>query len=543
MSTDIRASVSIAALATSSVKPETSLQNPLFALGGDSAFPRMLAEQTRTRSEPPAAPERDEASPRTEPEAASRPASGKDLPARDTPPRDPPSRAAGDTPAHDSRCTDKKTDGDAEAEPVSAEATASPVKKTEETETAAEENEAALATALVPPVVVPAAPAPVTTESTEAPAAVALSLSVTTSNEVETAAPEISGVTDAVPSLAVATDAPDQTDAAAATGQPPSDSQAAEAVLANRLPLLPENTAISSEAVAAPPATTLPAATPAPLPVVTENALPLAEAVASTVPPPVTPARPRPLPAATEPPAMTATETTAESVVPDTVQGQEQMATARDAATRTPTPRTGGEALLFKEQLTALAQQMVSSDSASAAAGSAKKSDSVTDVKSFSFARNLDQLSTARTNTGKTLSTGIQTPLGSREWAGELGQRLVMMVSSKLKSAEIHLNPKDLGPVEVRIRMHEDKAHVVFTSQVVQTREALEQAVPRLREMLDQNGVALGNVNVQDQGAQYSRQQQGQTAGTRQEPGTDTDDSRVATTIVRREQGLVDYYA
>lgn len=200
----------------------------------------------------------------------------------------------------------------------------------------------------------------------------------------------------------------------------------------------------------------------------------------------------------------------------------------------------------LKEQLAALAQQFKGNGDSQSKPDS-HKSDATSDIKPVVVGRALEQLGNARVDAARPLSTGIQTLVGQKEWAGELGQRLVMMVSSKLKSAEIHLNPKDLGPMEVRIRMHEDRAHVVFTSQVAQTREALEQAVPRLREMLDQQGVALGNVDVQDQGARHSHQQEqlaerrDGSAGTKSGAGSPADESVVTT--IRRPLGLVDYYA
>lgn len=198
----------------------------------------------------------------------------------------------------------------------------------------------------------------------------------------------------------------------------------------------------------------------------------------------------------------------------------------------------------FKEQLAALAQQMEAGGKAATGVAAESKTDTASDVKGVAFTRTLEQLSGARGESAKPLSTGIQTPLTSKEWAGEMGQRLVMMVSSKIKSAEIHLNPKDLGPVEVRIRMHEDKAHVVFTSQVAQTREALEQAMPRLREMLDQNGVTLGNANVQDHGAQHSHQrQQHDSHGSGGQRDALAVDDTGPVNIVKRDIGLVDFYA
>lgn len=223
----------------------------------------------------------------------------------------------------------------------------------------------------------------------------------------------------------------------------------------------------------------------------------------------------------------------------------EKNAEARAELSRQQLAAGGERQQGIRDQLAALVQQVTGAADQAQKKAEKSKTDAVTDSKPTVFSRTLEQFSAARTEPGKPVSTGIQTPVGQREWAGELGQRLVMMVSSKLKSAEIHLNPKELGPVEVRIRMHEDKAHVVFSSQVAQTRDALEQAVPRLREMLDQNGVALGNVDVRDQGAQHShaqdqfgRNQQGRNGGA-EVAETDAE----ATPAPVRMVGLVDYYA
>ena len=93
--------------------------------------------------------------------------------------------------------------------------------------------------------------------------------------------------------------------------------------------------------------------------------------------------------------------------------------------------------------------------------------------------------------------------------------------------------------------MQQEQAHVVFSSQVLQTREALEQALPRLREMFDQNGVDLANVDVRDQDAQQSQQRQSQQAqdGKSWQGEDQADDIETSETEVTLSQGLVDYYA
>ncbi|MGD9788685.1 MAG: flagellar hook-length control protein FliK [Sulfuricellaceae bacterium] len=104
----------------------------------------------------------------------------------------------------------------------------------------------------------------------------------------------------------------------------------------------------------------------------------------------------------------------------------------------------------------------------------------------------------------------IQQPVGAPGWSGELGQKVVWMVGQQKQSAELQLNPPNLGPLEVRISLNQDQMSATFVSHHAAVREAIEAALPRLREMLADNGIALGNVSV---GAEsFAQQQQQQQA-------------------------------
>ncbi|MEE2730503.1 MAG: flagellar hook-length control protein FliK [Pseudomonadota bacterium] len=164
------------------------------------------------------------------------------------------------------------------------------------------------------------------------------------------------------------------------------------------------------------------------------------------------------------------------------------------------------------------------------------------------FQRSLEQMGRAAGRpTTANMPTAMQSPLQSREWAGEMTQRLVMMVSTKLSSARIQLNPQEMGTIDVKVAVKHDQAHVVFTSQVAPTRDALEQAIPRLREMMEQNGVALGDVDVRDQGARESHDQAGgqQRRGERAAESAAASDDGAESTATNSSValGLVDYYA
>ncbi len=93
----------------------------------------------------------------------------------------------------------------------------------------------------------------------------------------------------------------------------------------------------------------------------------------------------------------------------------------------------------------------------------------------------------------------LNTPLTSSGWGDELSQKIVWMTTQREQIAELRLNPPNLGPLEVVISVSDDQATALFTSQHAAVRHAVEQALPRLREMLAESGITLGNATVSDQ--------------------------------------------
>lgn len=106
----------------------------------------------------------------------------------------------------------------------------------------------------------------------------------------------------------------------------------------------------------------------------------------------------------------------------------------------------------------------------------------------------------------------IDRPVGSPGWGGDLGQKVVWMVGQQKQSAELQLNPPNLGPLEVRLTLNQDQMTATFVSHHAEVRDAIETAMPRLREMLADNGIALGNVMVGAESFAQQQQQQQQAA-------------------------------
>ncbi len=168
---------------------------------------------------------------------------------------------------------------------------------------------------------------------------------------------------------------------------------------------------------------------------------------------------------------------------------------------------------------------------------------------------NLTTLSAEAKGSGESKSlmqASINTPFSQQAaWGEEVGSRVKWMVSSQVQSAELKMNPSHLGPVEVKISVQNDQTTIHFSAQNGAVREALDSAMPRLREMLADNGVNLADVDVSDQSfaqQQKSFEQGRDAAGDEYASGEELDDE-VAGTMVSDEgemllsSKMVDYYA
>ncbi len=93
----------------------------------------------------------------------------------------------------------------------------------------------------------------------------------------------------------------------------------------------------------------------------------------------------------------------------------------------------------------------------------------------------------------------VREPVGSPRWADAIGSRLVLMSMRGQQEGSLTLTPEHLGPVEVQISVSKDTANVWFGAQHADTRAALADAMPRLRELLAASGLSLGQSGVSEQ--------------------------------------------
>jgi flagellar hook-length control protein FliK len=150
-----------------------------------------------------------------------------------------------------------------------------------------------------------------------------------------------------------------------------------------------------------------------------------------------------------------------------------------------------------------------------------------------------------------TLVPGQPVQIQQSGWSEAVVDRVMWLSSQNLKSAEIQLDPAELGRMEVRIDMNNDQAQVTFVSQHAAVRDVLEGQMQRLRDMFTQQGMTM-DVNVSDQsrGWRGEGSSDGHSRGGAGAGGSGSNDDEVvrgtmeiSTGRAAGGRGLVDYYA
>ncbi|OEG74572.1 hypothetical protein BEL05_19250 [Shewanella colwelliana] len=127
-------------------------------------------------------------------------------------------------------------------------------------------------------------------------------------------------------------------------------------------------------------------------------------------------------------------------------------------------------------------------------------------------------------------------------------QQLVAMVSQGVQHAEIRLDPPELGQMMVRIQVQGDQTQVQFHVMQNQTKDIVEQALPRLREMLAEQGMQLTDSNVshggggQGQGDTDSSDSQGDRLQSEMDELSAEESLLVSNSSTSYRSGI-DYYA
>ena len=159
----------------------------------------------------------------------------------------------------------------------------------------------------------------------------------------------------------------------------------------------------------------------------------------------------------------------------------------------------------------------------------------------------------ALTVQGETISLPVQANIAEKfshpDWGKGMGEKVVWMVNQNIRSAELRLNPAHLGPIEVRIDMDDEQVSIAFSSRYAPVREAMELALPRLREMFDENGLNLTEADIsqhsfaeQREAASGKKIEQKSDLSGGQSETTDIDNTAVQGHHESPAISLIDYY-
>ena len=139
--------------------------------------------------------------------------------------------------------------------------------------------------------------------------------------------------------------------------------------------------------------------------------------------------------------------------------------------------------------------------------------------------------------------TGLTQSPGTAAWGQGLAERVSWMAREGVARADLALNPPRLGPLEIRLRMDGDQVTLNFVSQSSQVRDALEQALPRLREYLAEGGLELADADIGSgaRGDEAHADTDPDSAGTGESSDVPADNPGPEQT--GKGHGLVDLYA
>jgi flagellar hook-length control protein FliK len=138
---------------------------------------------------------------------------------------------------------------------------------------------------------------------------------------------------------------------------------------------------------------------------------------------------------------------------------------------------------------------------------------------------------------------------GKTGWDQAISQKVVWMLGANEQSATLTLNPPDMGPLQVVIHVHNDRADTTFISDNAEVRQALQDGMANLRDKMNESGIQLGQANVNSGG---QMQQQFQQASQQNGSGSQLNNNgtasqvevdRVSQRLMRVANGLVDTFA
>lgn len=139
--------------------------------------------------------------------------------------------------------------------------------------------------------------------------------------------------------------------------------------------------------------------------------------------------------------------------------------------------------------------------------------------------------------------SSMQSDINQAQWKAEVAEKIAWFSARNISRAEIRLDPPELGSLQIKIQLNQEQAQVTINSPHASVREALDQTSARLREMFQEQGLDLADVNVGGEGTQQRSDDQDSAAGLMEGDGDELADAESGAQPVIQRLGLVDSYA
>jgi len=146
------------------------------------------------------------------------------------------------------------------------------------------------------------------------------------------------------------------------------------------------------------------------------------------------------------------------------------------------------------------------------------------------------------------VQASLPIPVTDPAWADNVGERVVMMANHRLQNAEIRLSPPDMGPLRIQVSVDDGSTNVSFTAGHAATRDVIEQALPRLRELFADAGLTLGEAAVGADTSSHGEREPAAGDAVPEPAGGDADAGPAdgksdGAAVTRAARGLVDTFA
>lgn len=140
----------------------------------------------------------------------------------------------------------------------------------------------------------------------------------------------------------------------------------------------------------------------------------------------------------------------------------------------------------------------------------------------------------------------IPLPINHPQWSNKLSEHIVWLGHNDIKSAVIKINPEELGPLEINVKVVNDSASVSIISHNAHVRDIVDQAIPRLRDMMIEQGLQLSDVQVNAD--HHSNQFAQQGNNNNDQPyervfANEEEEVQLVTSVKKGPKRLVDYFA